>query len=424
MTASASRSAGSRWPLLPILLVPVLLPVGRTSELGTLIGLLAGLWLLWRHGSALRRMPGVRLLALLFAAYAGAALLSLPDSVTPARSWGTFAAAWRFLPFGLYVCWSLRETGPRQWLYRCMALLLVLWAVDAWVQVLTGWSLGGPAGPLRISGVFGADNLKLGPVLATLSPFLLWVALQRWGWRGVAAAFVLLLVPVIMAGSRQAWIEYALVGVAFAWRLGRTPQGRSAWLAGAAVIAAVVMTVAWYGSPRFAQRIERSVQVLAGSEQGLDTALSGRVYIWRTGLRMLAAHPINGVGVRGFRYAYPDYAVPGDPFMGGQRCGPDEGACHPHQWLLEVADDCGLLGLVAWLAGIGLALRAWKRAGTAAREQAWPVSLALAVALFPLNTHLAFYSAWWGLLFWWLLSVWCATLHAAPATLEVPREPT
>jgi len=38
------------------------------------------------------------------------------------------------------------------------------------------------------------------------------------------------------------------------------------------------------------------------------------------------------------------------------------------------------------------------------------VTVALAVMLFPLNTHLAFYSAWWGLLFAWLLGLWCAAL--------------
>jgi hypothetical protein len=29
---------------------------------------------------------------------------------------------------------------------------------------------------------------------------------------------------------------------------------------------------------------------------------------------------------------------------------------------------------------------------------------------FPLNTHLAFYSSFWGLLFWWLLAAFAATL--------------
>jgi hypothetical protein len=41
------------------------------------------------------------------------------------------------------------------------------------------------------------------------------------------------------------------------------------------------------------------------------------------------------------------------------------------------------------------------------------VTLALGVMLFPLNSHLAFYSAWWGLLFAWLLGLWCASLFVA-----------
>jgi hypothetical protein len=39
-------------------------------------------------------------------------------------------------------------------------------------------------------------------------------------------------------------------------------------------------------------------------------------------------------------------------------------------------------------------------------------ALALIAMCFPLNTHLAFYSAWWGLLFWWLLALYCAALGA------------
>jgi len=36
------------------------------------------------------------------------------------------------------------------------------------------------------------------------------------------------------------------------------------------------------------------------------------------------------------------------------------------------------------------------------------------VMLFPVNTHLAFYSAWWGLVFAWLLGLWCASLSVLP----------
>jgi hypothetical protein len=76
----------------------------------------------------------------------------------------------------------------------------------------------------------------------------------------------------------------------------------------------------------------------------------------------------------------------------------------------EVPSETGVSGLMLWLAGAGFALRAWRRADAAARERALAPGLALVAMCFPLNTHLAFYSAWWGLLFWWLLALYCAAL--------------
>jgi len=59
----------------------------------------------------------------------------------------------------------------------------------------------------------------------------------------------------------------------------------------------------------------------------------------------------------------------------------------------------------------------------AARTRAFPVTLALGVMLFPLNTHLAFYSAWWGLLFGWLLGLWCAALYVEPVADQEWSDP-
>ncbi|HEY2623094.1 MAG TPA: polymerase, partial [Dyella sp.] len=67
-----------------------------------------------------------------------------------------------------------------------------------------------------------------------------------------------------------------------------------------------------------------------------------------------------------------------------------------------------------WLGAIGMAVATWWRVGAEVRARAFPVTLALGVMLFPLNTHLAFYSAWWGLLFAWLLGLWCAALYVQP----------
>jgi O-antigen ligase len=407
-----SFKAALRSPLLPFWLVVALLPFGRSSELGTFLCLLGVIMLFARDPQALQQHAGARLLLWLLAAYIGAALLSAVDAIMPGKSWGTVAALLRYVPLGLYACFAIRRERKLEALYVAVALVLALWCADAWLQALTGWSLGGHAEAQRVSGIFGADNLKLGPTLAVLSPFALWVARRRWGLPGLLFAFVLILGPVLLAGSRAAWLCYALVALGFAWR-----EAHSAWrFAGICMLAVLLLAlaggIAWKTSTRFHERMQRTLLALNGTDQSIDTALSGRLDIWHASVRMIAAHPVNGVGVRGFRYAYPRYAPANDPFvMTEEACGVGEGACHAHQLVLEVLTETGTIGLLLWLAAAALALRAWRRVGAAARTRAFPATLALGVMLFPLNTHLAFYSAWWGLLFAWLLGLWCAALY-------------
>lgn len=413
-TLGTSLKAALRSPLLPFWLVVALLPFGRSSELGTALCLLGVVLLFAREPQAWRQHPGARLLLWLLAAYIGAALLSAFDAIMPGKSWSTVAALLRYVPLGLYACFAIRREQKLLALYVGVALVLAVWCADAWMQALTGWSVAGHAEAERVSGIFGADNLKLGPTLAVLSPFALWAARRRWGVPGLLLAFALVLGPVLLAGSRAAWVCYALVALGFAWR-----EAKSVWrFAGLCVLALALLLlaggIAWKTSSRFQDRMQRTLLVLHGTDQSIDTALSGRLDIWHTSMAMAAAHPVNGVGVRGFRYAYPQYAPANDWFVvSGEACGVGEGACHAHQLVLEVLTETGMIGLLLWLAALALAVRAWRQAGEAARERAFPVTLALAVMLFPLNTHLAFYSAWWGLLFAWLLGLWCASLFVA-----------
>ncbi|TAN05971.1 MAG: O-antigen ligase family protein [Rhodanobacteraceae bacterium] len=417
-------TAALRSPLTPIWLVIFLLPFGRSSELGTLLCMLGAVMLFVRDRRALAAHPGARLLLWLWAAYFGAAFLSAPGAVDPARSWNSVAAYVRFAPFGVYVCFAVRREARFNALCRATGVVVALWALDAWVQVLTGYSLGGPAEAQRISGIFGAGNLKLGPVLGSLSPFVLWLARRRLGRTGLIAAMIFLLVPVLLAGSRAAWITYGVVLLAFFWVEARTPLRFAGWIAAACVVVALVAGVAWKTSARFEARMQRTLSALHDTRHAVNYAASGRLDIWRVSAKMIAAQPLLGVGVRDFRDAYPRYAPANDHFVTAEACGVGEGACHPHQIVLEVLSNTGAVGLALWLAAVALALRAWRRVGPVARRRAFPATVALAVTVFPLNTHLAFYSAWWGLLFWWLLALWCAALYADvadDAAVKLPR---
>lgn len=420
-----SLKSALRSPLLPYWLVVVLLPFGRSSEFGTFLCAAGAIFLFVRTPHVLRGSPGARLLLWLLGAYIGAALLSCFGSLAPGKSWSTVAALLRYLPLGLYACFVIRDERRLQALYVAIACVLAWWVLDAWVQALTGWSLGGHAEAERISGIFGARNLKLGPTLAVLSPFALWAARRRWGFAGLAVAFLLVLGPVLLAGSRAAWLCYALVALGFAWREARSWRRFALYCGLGVVVLALAGGIAWRTSTRFDARMQRTLDALHGTPHGLDEALTGRLDIWRDSLKMIAAHPVDGVGVRAFRYAYPQFAPGNDHFVVAESCGAGEGACHAHQIVLEILTETGGIGLALWLAGVVLAWRAWRRVGPAARARAFPATLALGVMLFPLNTHLAFYSAWWGLLFAWLLGLWCSALFAGiPAGLFEKALPT
>ena len=80
--------------------------------------------------------------------------------------------------------------------------------------------------------------------------------------------------------------------------------------------------------------------------------------------------------------------------------------------MLEILAETGVLGLLLWLAGAAMAWRAWRYADAASRERARPAALALLVTVFPLNTHLAFYSAFWGSVLLLLAALYAGSLLA------------
>ena len=406
MPPSESSSLAGKLSIVVVLAALVLLPVGRSSEAAIGVGAISAIVLAMR-GRIDWRDPAIGLVAFLFACYWLPILLSLAAAVAPCRTGATAGTTLRFLPFAAFAVWALRDARVWPAATFAIAAVVALWLIDAYVQIVTGFSLGGPAEAERLSGIFGAGNLKLGPTLAVLSPFVLIVAHERLGWRGLTLAFVALAVPILLAGSRAAWLMFALVCVVVAWRAASSKSAFALAVLASVAIVGAAATLSMKESTGFVARVERSLLVLRGTESAVDTASAGRLSIWRTAIAMFEAHPLTGVGVRGFRYAYPKYAAPKDAFVDTAS---DTGASHAHQIVLEVLSETGVVGLLLWIAGAFVAIRAWFRAQSDQRERASAPALALVAMCFPLNTHFAFYSAWWGLLFWWLIALYAAAL--------------
>jgi O-antigen ligase len=393
MTSSSPTETSLRWAPWWVLAFVALWPLHGPAEAVLSLGALVALAVLavfrFRGGMSLLSHEAWALTSVLFCAYWLPELVSSFDAVNPGRALRESLVDLRYLPFLWLVAMAVASERGRRLTFGGIAVIALLWTADGLVQAATGWSVGGPATADRLSGVFGAENLKLGLVLASLAPFPLAAAAARFGAAGWLLAAAALVVVVLLAGARASWLTLSLVLVFSGWRHLGGKRALLAMVLGGLVLFGLSMAF----SDKLQQRVERTEAALNGGTEGLDHALSGRLPIWQAAWNMVLAHPFNGVGVRGFRQAYPDHAIEGDPWLLDAEHG---AGYHAHQIVLEVMSETGLVGLFLWVGGVALAWRAWRFATPAARERAAVPALALAVTVFPLNTHLAFYSTFWG----------------------------
>lgn len=398
------------WAPVWVIVFVALWPAPGLAETVLSLGALFAIWRLlrrrFRGGTQLLSGAAWALTSVLFFAYWLPELLSAFDAIDVPVALRKSAADLRYLPFMWLCAIAVADPVRRRRTFAGLAIIGGVWTLDALVQVLWGtsplfwsmdqlkWAISGHglctaeevAAVDRLSGLLGPCNLKFGQTLASLSPFLLFAAATRGRVAWLLAALACGAV-VVLAGARAAWITYALVVLCSGWRL---IGARGMLAVGVAALLGVV--VLFQASPQVHERVMRLQTVADGGVAGIDAALSGRAQIWSAALCMVRAHPLNGVGARGFREAYPQC----DPHPGQVPAWGEGPAYHAHQIVLEILAETGVIGLLLWLAGAAQAWRAWRYSSPAAREQARPAMVALLVTVFPLNTHLAFYSSFWG----------------------------
>lgn len=379
----------------------LLLPFGRSSELPVFIMAILGGMLIWKQGKLAVWQGGAKTFSLLFLCIWIPIVLSVPDSLWFKKSLSTALTYPRIYFAGIYLIWMLREDLARQRLLKLSAWLLLFWMFDALIQATVGYDLLGHAYPERLNGLFGPHNWKLGLTLAMLSP-IVWEYVSRHGakWQ-LALAWLGTAVVVLLASSRESWIVFAIGSLIWSWvyarRLGFHPVRLIAIMA---LVTGVVWVGAYQVNPKFAQRVDQSNAVQELSYESLNVASSFRLHLWNNAVSVLENHPINGAGVRSYRYAYVQSAEAGDPYVNAD----GTGMIYAHQLLLEVGSETGAIGLIGLIAFFVIYMRAaWNRRSEI--PLAWVAWLGAFAWLFPLNTHTALYSAYWSLLIWWMIAI-------------------
>ncbi|MGB1273707.1 MAG: O-antigen ligase family protein [Luminiphilus sp.] len=321
--------------------------------------------------------PGMKKAAMLFGCIAIPGLISLLFSVNLDRG---ISAVFRFAAYALaaWVVLSVKiEEGDAKRIMSFLGILLVAWAVDGFVQLLTGISLlGDPLVEIGEEGAIVTGSLQLGygATLAILSPFFL-EALRRAGGMGVGILSLPVYAAIVMSGHQSSAV-LALIGLA-GWAmlaLRNKEVGAKRQVTGFVISAIVGLLLGVYLSvvtgqvSTFAEAPERYQSFLYQSQ------------LWDLSWQAFKEHWLTGVGMRGFG----TYALGTDAMS---NTGLAE-TWHSHLNLLEVISETGLIGLM----GYGLLLRWLWGYVQDQRMHVAVAGLTAMLAVFPLGTAVGMYS--------------------------------
>ena len=320
---------------------------------------------------------GMKKVAMLFACIALPGLISLLFSVNLDRG---ISAVFRFAAYALaaWVVLSVKiEDGDAKRIMSFLGILLVAWAVDGFVQLLTGVSLlGDPLVELGEEGAIVTGSLQLGygATLAILSPFFL-EALRRAGGMGVGILSLPVYAAIVMSGHQSSAV-LALIGLA-GWTmlaLRSREVGAKRQITGFVISAIIGLLLGVYLSV-----VTGQVSTLAEAPPRYQSFLY-QSQLWELSWQAFMDHWLTGVGMRGFgTYAL---ATDADTIPGLAE------TWHSHLTILEVISETGLVGLI----GYGLLLRWLWGYVQDERMHVAVAGLTALLAVFPVGTAVGMYS--------------------------------
>lgn len=301
-----------------------------------------------------------------------------------------FTDLFRTLGWFLVLCLGcLLLSAEHRWRERLLQAAVTGALVSAGIGLFqTAGQLGAGVPSRRameaVTGLMSNVNLYASFLLLLLPWCCCGVALLPGGWRFVAAvAACEVLGLILLLQSRATWLGLAAAGlvamvVALArWRMLGLSPGLRRGLLGASFCgaAAVVGATALTGTDTAAGRgLERLFVIRP--HQAAGPTDGGRTMIWGATTRMIADHPLTGVGAGNFTIRLQEYYGAGDLDFTNIS---SDNWIEPHNDYLWIAAEKGIPGLIAFVAVLGLAAWALVRVIRTSRSRA-DVWLAIAAA--------------------------------------------
>ena len=331
--------------------------------------------------------------------------ISFPDAVNPSHSAHTILPYLRFLFAGFFVIQELSKDKNRlKFVIYSVFFIVTFWCVDASIQFFFGQNLlGYPYDSQHITGMFYPRN-TISHICSILSVFCFLVIYQnlnkyKWLWLTLLPLFFVILI----SGRRAAWVMLALSSFGFIIYLYLCAENKKTILKITGLITLVISIVLGstiiFHKPAN-ERFNATLGLFSNDYELINEATAKRLPIWETAYSVFKDNPVNGIGPRGFRYIYEDYAPP-DTFWVSQT--------HPHLLILEIITETGSIGFFAYLTLLLLLVKFALNRKKLKYE--FPFLLSVFVALFPLNAHMAFYGSIWSSMIWWLMAIYFSEIR-------------
>jgi len=206
-----------------------------------------------------------------------------------------------------------------------------------------------------------------------------------------------LYIVVFDCGRRSVWFMLALNTLGFTVyhiTVARYRRRLITRLILGGLIVALVLGVVLATQETVQRRVHMTMGLFSTNIEQIDAATSNRIDLWKTAWNMYTHHWINGIGPRCFRDAYRDYAKKDYSFYKTSQT-------HPHMMLMEILAESGSIGLAGYLLFLFLLWRNTRRYFD--DKACFACFLSLFTATFPLNSHVAFYGAYWSSILWWMV---------------------
>jgi len=346
-------------------------------------------------------------------------LISLIDAINPSRSSQTIFSYLRFLFAGLFIIQELSKDGKFFRIFNnCVFFIILFWCIDASIQFFVGHNLlGYPYRPGEITGMFFPRN-TISHICAILSPIYFYVVFEyshknKLFWLSVIPVFFI----VLISGRRAAWIMLALCTFGFFIYAYLASFNKSKTLRVSVIISfaigVILATTIMFNQPT-KERFKETLGLFSFDYSLINTATSIRLPIWGVAYSIFKEHPVNGIGPRGFRFVYHEYAkLDADNietksdrlnYLFSLNLPPT----HPHLLILEILAETGVIGLMGFFLFFYFLIKQRKIIKNVSYE--FVFFIPVLVSLFPFNAHMAFYGSVWSSMIWLLMALYFAAM--------------